>query len=255
LGKAYGIKIGNFFILLQIMLIHVPYVLRYNCQSWRIRYRKGCQDRAWTSWRRVSLNTNRPQKEGDTMSFLYLLPFGLSKPDKPGWGSWGGRYGLNEEHPGKNYYWANQEDDWDGSLNRNNVLARWAEAFQNDFRVRMDWCVKPYEEANHHPVAIVNGSKETEIIQIRAKPGKVIKLDGGKSYDPDGRNLIPEWLYYREAGTCSKEISLTQKASMKISFVVPDTEQPGTSHIVFILKNDGDPALYSYRRILINIVP
>jgi hypothetical protein len=199
------------------------------------------------------LNTGRPQKEGDTMSFLYLLPYGLSSPDSPGWGSWGGRYGHNPEHPGKNYYWANQEDGWNGSVNRNNVLARWAEAFQNDFRARMDWCVKPYEEANHHPAAIVNGSRGSEIIRIRAKPGKVIKLDAGKSFDPDGRRLIPEWLYYREAGTCSREISLAAKSSMKTSFVVPEAEKPETAHILFILKNDGDPALYSYRRILINI--
>jgi len=201
------------------------------------------------------LNTNRPQKEGDTMSFLYLLPHGLANPDMPGWGSWGGRYGLNGEYPGKNYYWANQEDNWNGSINRNNVLARWAEAFQNDFRARMDWCVKPYEEANHNPVAIVNGSKGTEIIQIKAKPGKVIKLDAGESFDPDGRKLIPEWLCYREAGTCRSEISLTQKASMKTSFVVHEAEKPETAHILFILKNDGYPALYSYRRILIKIKP
>jgi hypothetical protein len=200
------------------------------------------------------LNTNRQQKEGDTMSFLYMLPYGLSNPDKPGWGSWGGRYGHNPEHPGKYYYWANQEDEWNGSISRNNVLARWAEAFQNDFRARMDWCVKPYEDANHHPVAVVNGSRGTEIIQIRTKPGKVIKLDAGKSYDPDGRKLIPEWIYYREAGTCSREISLTQKSLMKTSFVVPEVEKPETAHILFILKNDGYPALYSYRRILIDIV-
>jgi hypothetical protein len=200
------------------------------------------------------LNTNRPQKEGDTMSFLYLLPYGLSNPDQPGWGSWGGRYGHNPEHPGRNYYWANQEDEWNGAVNRNNVLARWAEAFQNDFRARMDWCVKPYEDANHHPVAIVNGSRGTEIMHINAKPGKVIKLDAGRSYDPAGRKLVPEWLYYREAGTCSRDISFTDKFSMKTSFVVPDTDKPETAHILFVLKNDGDPALYSYRRILINIV-
>ena len=201
------------------------------------------------------LNTNRPQKEGDTMSFLYLLPYGMSNPDSPGWGSWGGRYGLNEEHPGKNYYWANQQDDWNGSIIRNNVLARWAEALQNDFRARMDWCVKPYTEANHHPVAVVNDIEGTVTIQLDAKPGKVIRLDGGKSYDPDGRNLIPEWLYYREAGNCSKEIKFTRINSMKTSFVVPEVEKPETAHILFILRNDGNPPLYSYRRILINIKP
>jgi hypothetical protein len=201
------------------------------------------------------LNTSYPQKEGDTMSFLYLLPAVLSNPNEPLWGSWGGRYGLSGEFQGKPYYWANQEDTWNGTTNRDNTLTRWAEALQNDFRVRMDWCVQPYAEANHHPIAVVNGIKGTVIIQLDAKPGKVIELDGGKSYDPDGRNLIPEWLYYREAGTCSKEIKLTQINSMKTSFVVPEVEKPETAHILFILKNDGNPSLYSYRRILINIKP
>jgi len=39
-------------------------------------------------------NTTHPQKEGDTMTFLYLVPTGMNDPDQPGWGSWAGRYGL-----------------------------------------------------------------------------------------------------------------------------------------------------------------
>ncbi len=31
-------------------------------------------------------------KEGDTPSFLHLIPNGLSDPEQPGWGSWGGRF-------------------------------------------------------------------------------------------------------------------------------------------------------------------
>src|SRR5262245_38849985 len=32
--------------------------------------------------------------EGDTPSFLYLIPTGLGSPEHPDWGSWGGRYGM-----------------------------------------------------------------------------------------------------------------------------------------------------------------
>jgi hypothetical protein len=32
------------------------------------------------------------QIEGDTPSFLYLIPNGLSSPEHPSWGTWGGRY-------------------------------------------------------------------------------------------------------------------------------------------------------------------
>jgi hypothetical protein len=87
------------------------------------------------------LNTTHPQKEGDTMMFLYLLPTGMNDPNEPTWGSWAGRHGPNETYPGKPYFWANQADRWNGTTHRDNTLARWAVAIQNDFRARMDWCV------------------------------------------------------------------------------------------------------------------
>jgi len=57
-------------------------------------------------------NTGLPQKEGDTMTLLYLVPTGMNDPNEPTWGSWAGRYGPNEQYTGKAYYWANQRDTW-----------------------------------------------------------------------------------------------------------------------------------------------
>ena len=37
------------------------------------------------------------------------------------------------------------------------MLARWAADLQNDFRARLDWCVQPPEQANHRPLAVLNG--------------------------------------------------------------------------------------------------
>ncbi|MBI3854775.1 MAG: DUF1593 domain-containing protein, partial [Planctomycetes bacterium] len=74
------------------------------------------------------VNTTHPQKEGDTMSFLYLVPTGMNDPEQPSWGSWGGRYGLRDDVGGKPYYWANQADAWKGTTDRDHVLARWAVA-------------------------------------------------------------------------------------------------------------------------------
>ena len=201
------------------------------------------------------LNTNYPQKEGDTMSFLYLVPTGMNDPYEPGWGSWVGRYGLNEEHPGKNYYWANQQDKWNGTTNRDNMLERWAEAFQNDFRARMDWCVKDYGDANHHPVAILNGRESPGIIHISAKSGWMVRLNAGGSFDPDGRKLIPKWFVYNEAGTFRGEIALGGTDSLKASFNAPAVEKTETIHVIFELKNEGDPPLYSYGRVIITVTP
>jgi hypothetical protein len=41
-------------------------------------------------------NTTHKQKEGDSGSFVYLIPNGLSAPEQPGWGGWAGRYGPRE---------------------------------------------------------------------------------------------------------------------------------------------------------------
>ena len=35
-------------------------------------------------------NTTHPQKEGDSPTFIYLIPTGLSDPEHPGWGGWPG---------------------------------------------------------------------------------------------------------------------------------------------------------------------
>ena len=79
-------------------------------------------------------NTGLPQKEGDSMMFLYLVPTGMNDPAQPTWGSWAGRYGRNEHHEDKPYYWANQQDTWQGTTHRENTLSRWAADLQNDFR-------------------------------------------------------------------------------------------------------------------------
>ena len=46
------------------------------------------------------------------------------------------------------YYWANQKDAWQGTTHRDNTLMRWAGHLQNDFRARLDWCVKDYAGAD-----------------------------------------------------------------------------------------------------------
>ena len=38
-------------------------------------------------------NTGIKQKEGDSLTFLYLIPTGMNDPLHPSWGSWAGRFG------------------------------------------------------------------------------------------------------------------------------------------------------------------
>jgi hypothetical protein len=200
-------------------------------------------------------NTGLPQKEGDTMAFLYLVPTGMNDPHQPAWGSWAGRYGPNEEWPGESYFWANQTDTLRGTTSRDHTLARWAADLQNDFRVRMDWCVNPREQANHRPVAVVNHRPGSAILRLNARAGSEIELSAAASSDPDRDVLAYEWCVYGEAGTYRGQVALSSTNSMETRLTAPAVSKPETTHVILRLKDDGQPGLCSYRRVIITVVP
>jgi hypothetical protein len=195
-------------------------------------------------------NTTHSQKEGDTMSFLYLAPTGMNDPEQPTWGSWAGRYGLNPEFRGKPYYWANQVDAWQGTTHRDNTLKRWAADLQNDFRTRLDWCVKPLQEANHPPVVVVNGKTGQDILRLTVAPGQV-KLNAAGSADPDGQQLAYQWFVYAEAGTYPGEVAIAAPDSPEARVQVPAAAAGKTIHVVLSVRDQGVPPLTRYRRVVI----
>jgi len=196
------------------------------------------------------LNTTHPQKEGDTMAFLYLVPTGMNDPSQPGWGSWAGRYGPNPEAPGKPYYWANRVDTWNGTTDRENTLRRWAEHLQNDFRVRLEWCVKEYAQANHPPVPHVRGP-----LRRTLRGGEEVMLDAGGSTDPDGQPLRYEWVYYPEPGSYGGPLEIRDAGRPRAAFTAPKVTEPATIHVILTVTDVGAPALTRYRRLVFNLLP
>jgi hypothetical protein len=183
------------------------------------------------------------------MTFLYLVPTGMNDPEQPTWGSWAGRYGPREQFPGKPYYWANQQDAWRGTSNRENTLRRWAEHLQNDFRARLEWCVKPKEEANHPPVVRLTGDRAR-----RAKPGDVLPLDASQSSDPDGDALKYEWSWYPEPGSYHEaQIELRDTIRANAGFVARRAAPGDTIHLVVSVTDDGAPPLTRYARVVVTI--
>lgn len=200
------------------------------------------------------VNTNIPQKEGDSGYFLYLVPTGMNDPMHPEWGSWAGRFGLREDPiaPDARWYWANVRDTWKGSTSRDNVLRRWAADLQNDFRARMDWCVRPFSQANHPPAALVNGRPGREIIRLRAAPGSSVALDASGSTDPDGDELTFHWEVYSEAGTCRTVPEMEGADSPSALLTVPE-EEGAELHILLTVRDGGDPPLAAWRRVIVEI--
>ncbi|MFH1760860.1 MAG: nucleoside hydrolase-like domain-containing protein, partial [bacterium] len=195
------------------------------------------------------------QKEGDTPEFLLVIPNGLCEPYHPQWGGWAGRYGTINNGPysvGPNYTWPNQKDTWNGSTSRDNTLSRWAVHLQNDFKARMDWCVKAFSQTNHEPVPAVNGVSGRDFHVINAIPGGQVRLSAAGSTDPDGDQLSYEWVYYREAGTYSGNVNITASTSETASLTVPSNiGNDDTIQVILMATDNGDPALTRYRRVLI----
>jgi hypothetical protein len=198
-------------------------------------------------------NTDRPQKEGDTSTFLYLFPTGMNDPMHPEWGSWAGRFGVREDFQPRqpSYYWANQRDALGGAVHRDNTLKRWAADVQNDFRARMDWCVKPYGDANHPPVVALNGDLGGEIVTILASPGSTVALSAAGSTDPDGHGLTYAWSVYPEAGTYKGAARITGEMTAEARVIVPDDADGSDIHVILTARDDGEPPLARYRRVII----
>src|SRR5262245_35230199 len=196
-------------------------------------------------------NTHMPHKEGDTMTFLYLLPVGLGSPEHPEWGSWGGRYGLQDDADGRRYFWANVRDTWNGETTRDATLARWAAALQNDFAARLDWCVNDFAGANHPPQPQVAGESVRSV-----KPGDVIKLDASDSTDPEKQPLRYEWFFYPEATGWTSPLPQLRATDTSIAeFTAPAVEQARELHVVVALSDTGNPPLTRYQRVRLQIRP
>jgi hypothetical protein len=198
-------------------------------------------------------NTTHPQKEGDSMTFLYLIPTGLGDPEQPSWGSWAGRYGPNAQFNGRPCFWANQADTWQETTTRDNTVKRWAADLQNDFRARLEWCVKPPGAANHPPRVVVNGVVGQDILRIMPPPGSVVALDASASRDPDGDRLKWEWFVYSEAGTYGGSVRLTGADTPTAQVHIPADAAGKEIHVVAAATDSGAPPLTRYRRIVLQV--
>jgi hypothetical protein len=196
-------------------------------------------------------NTTHKQKEGDSMTFLYIVRTGMNDPEHPGWGSWAGRYGRNEEEGERPYYWANQPDSWRGTVHRDNSLKRWAADLQNDFRARLAWCVNDYAHANHPPIPkLASGLRRS----VRA--GERVALDASGSRDPDGQSIAYSWYFYPEAGTHTGDFPVIQDSTAaRTYFTAPSVYRPQTLHVILAVTDSGSPPITRYRRIVFTVKP
>jgi len=188
-------------------------------------------------------------KEGDTPSFFYVLPNGLSDPMHPEWGNWGGRF----RQSGRGNEYIDAVDLWQGQRDSRLTVARWRQAYQNEFEARMDWCIKPHRQANHTPTAVCNGDKSIDILHRDAKPGGRVELTAAGSSDPDGDGLSYKWWVYPEAGSYWAEADIDSPKAVRTTVQVPEKAAGRTIHVILEVTDTGAPPLTAYRRAILQV--
>jgi len=188
-------------------------------------------------------NNGAFRSEGDSPSYMHQIEVGLRSLENPSYGGWGGRF--IQEKPGVTNVWKDAEDD--GDLYK--PIWRWAEAFQNDWGARADWCVKSYRDANHAPIVNLAVPKD-----IDATPLSTVKLSVAGSSDPDGDKLSYSWWQYREPSTYRGEVMVHDADRAVASVQVPADAKAGeTIHLIAEVTDSGKPPLTRYARVILTV--
>lgn len=214
------------------------------------------------------------RSEGDSPSFLHVIPTGLRNMKSPDYGGWGGRYVKvrsntwldpvpfeGYDYPegrwytrsawGRMYMRETYPENQEQMEKYFRPITRWTDAFQRDFAARADWCVKSYEEANHPPVVKLNNE-----LNLQAKPGSTITLSARGTYDPDGDDITFRWWQYEEAGSYNGTVAIERSNNSNASVTIPaNVQTDNTIHIICEVMDSGSPRLSRYGRVIIKIKP
>jgi len=201
--------------------------------------------------------------EGDTPSFLGLINNGLGWSVSPAYGGWGGRYVLYQPSGEPRKIWSNNSDSRDTVTADNGqtvtsdqaTIWRWREQYQNDFVARMNWCVETdYTNANHNPIAVLNGDHTKNVLTISTTNGATILLNAEGTSDPDGNKLQMSWWIYSEVGNVWGATP-TATNGLQTEIHLPQIKRAGKFHVILQVEDDGEPHLSAYRRAIIEVTP
>ena len=193
--------------------------------------------------------------EGDTPSFLYVMPNGLNDPEDPHQAGWAGYHERGICADSLTTAWTS----WQEPLRSISVgyKRRFYPDELNDFCARMQWAAEG--KGNHNPqvvVSVLNGSavENTSSIaplRITAKAGDTIRLDASKSFDPDGDALTFLWWQQPEIGRT--KVTIDQSDHSIATLRIPKGTKGDTIHLICEVHDDGPFHLVAYRRIIIVI--
>ena len=184
--------------------------------------------------------------EGDTPAFLYILSsvFGLNDINDPTQGSWGSMFKpMGSSFPATYYATCNVDRD---------ELVRWVPDASSSFKNRLLWSVKEPDEVNREPIAVLNDDESNKILHINAKPGEDITLDASRSFDPDGNEFTFHWFRYETADSYKGTFEIIEPSNSIQQITIPKDINIDNIHIVLEMRDNGEPSLVTYRRVILD---
>ena len=183
--------------------------------------------------------------EGDTPSFLYVIPNGLNDPEDPRQAGWAGYHERGICPDSLTTAWTS----WQEPVR--SISVGYKQRFYmdelNDFMARMQWADEG--KGNRNPLVIINKHQGPSPLVIQAKAGETIRLDASKSKDPDGNTIQFLWWQQKEMGRATLTIDHAEKSVINVS--IPANAAGQTLHLICEVSDDGPFHLKSYQRIII----
>ena len=206
--------------------------------------------------------------EGDTPSFLYVMPNGLNDPEDPHQAGWAGYHERGICADSLTTAWTS----WQEPLRSISVgyKTRFYPDELNDFMARMQWAAEGRGNLNPyivitpqvefvHPLTYEGASiampNDTITITVPPSVGKddvfTIRMDASKSFDPDGDGLVFHWWQQPEIGRT--KVTIDQSDQSIATLRIPAEAKDDTIHLICEVHDDGPFHLVAYRRVIISI--
>ena len=185
--------------------------------------------------------------EGDTPSFLYVLPNGLNDPEDPSQAGWAGYHERGLCPDSLTTAWTS----WQEPVRSISVgyKQRFYPDELNDFMARMQWADEG--RGNRNPLAVVNGHKGPSPLVLHAKADDTIRLDASQSSDPDHDAISFLWWQQQEIGLA--KLSFDNSKSPITTVRIPSDAAGQTLHLICEVTDQGPFSLKSYQRVIIVI--
>jgi hypothetical protein len=187
--------------------------------------------------------------EGDTPSFLYVLPNGLNDPEDPMQAGWAGYHRRGLCPDSLTTAWTSWQEP------TRSLSVGYKQRFYpdelNDFMARMQWADEG--KGNHNPIVVVNGHYGPSPLTVHCKTGDTIRFDASQSTDPDNDALDLHWWQQPEIGTTKLAISHTENSVTTVHIAADAVSQK--LHLVCEVCDHGSFSLKAYQRIIIEVEP